>query len=183
VLQRLGVQITAEDSLFPEETVERGTTAELVQALAEEKAKAVAASHPEALVVGADNLVDVDGERLGKPQDADDAKRMLTAIQGRSHTAYHGLAVVHAQAERLQSIVVPTTVRFRSMTADDIAWYLETGEPLGKAGAYAIQGYGSLFIDQIEGDFNAVAGMSAHALHALLVQCDSSLTTYVQHEK
>jgi septum formation protein len=126
------------------------------------RAKAAAAAGVGDLVIAADTTVELDGEILGKPIDADDAARMLRLLSGRAHRVHTGLAV----AER--SMVVTTVVRFVELTDADIAWYVGTGEPLDKAGAYAIQGAGGAFVAAIDGSASNVVGLPLAELIVLL---------------
>ncbi len=132
--------------------------------LAREKAEAV--RRPGAVTVAADTIVVVDGEILGKPTDAADARAMLARLAGRGHVVHTAIAV--AYAARLASGVVSTQVWFRPLDADAIAAYVATGEPLDKAGAYGIQGYGAVLVDRIEGDYFTVMGLGLARLVDLL---------------
>jgi septum formation protein len=133
--------------------------------LAREKAAHVAASHPDAVVIGSDTVVILDGVVLGKPQDEADAVRMLLALQGREHEVATGIAAcwngVHSAVERVR-------VRFRPFGRDVAEAYAATGEPLDKAGAYGIQGFGSTLVERIEGDYFAVMGLPIARLILLL---------------
>jgi septum formation protein len=126
--------------------------------LAREKAAIVSAKHRDALTVGADTIVVVDGEILGKPVDADDARRMLRRLSGRGHVVHTAVAV--ARADALVSSVETVNVVFRKLTDADIDAYIATGEPMDKAGAYGIQGYGATIVTRIDGDFFAVMGLT-----------------------
>lgn len=142
------------------------TPAAYVLRVAREKAEAIAARHPERVVVGADTEVVVDGAVLGKPADGHDAARMLHLLSGRSHEVLTGIAVVasgqtHAAVER-------TVVWMRPLTTGDISAYIAGGEPTGKAGAYAIQGGAARFIDRIEGRHDNVVGLPVPLLRRLL---------------
>jgi septum formation protein len=126
--------------------------------VARAKARAVAARRPrECLVLGADTVVVSGTEILGKPADAADATRMLNRLSGAVHDVLTAVVVIGPGGEL--SEVVRTRVRFLELTAADIAWYVETGEPEGKAGAYAIQGRGARFVDWIEGSWSNVVGL------------------------
>ncbi len=126
--------------------------------LARAKAQVIAARAPEALVIAADTLVVIDGAILGKPADIPDARAMLRRLSGRTHEVCTAMAV--AQGERIESAVVRVPVRFRALDDDTIARYVNTGEPMDKAGAYGIQGYGATIVEHIEGDYFAVMGLS-----------------------
>ena len=137
-----------------------------VERLARAKAEAVAARAPEALVVGSDTTVVVDGEILGKPTDEDDARRMLRALSGRTHVVLTAVAV--ARGARVESAVERVSVTFRALDDAEIARYIATGEPMDKAGSYGIQGFGATIVARIEGDYFAVMGLALGRLVALL---------------
>jgi nucleoside triphosphate pyrophosphatase len=117
-------------------------------------------------VLAADTVVDVDGAILGKPAHADDVRRMLERLSGRTHEVHTAVAVRSGQHVELD--VVTTSVRFVPLAADAIEWYLGTGEPFGKAGAYAIQGAGGAFVERIEGSVSNVIGLPLHTVAELL---------------
>ncbi len=125
--------------------------------LARGKAHAIAEREPGALVIAADTIVVVDGDILGKPRDAADAQAMLRRLSGRTHEVFTAVAV--AREARTESAVVRVPVRFRALDDDTIARYVATGEPMDKAGAYGIQGYGATIVEHIEGDYFAVMGL------------------------
>jgi septum formation protein len=137
-----------------------------VERLARLKASLGLAAHPDRVVVGADTAVVVDEEILGKPADAIDAARMLRVLSGRPHVVMTGVAVAHAGG--LASAVERTTVWFAPLSDAAIRWYVASGEPFDKAGAYAIQGLASRFIPRIEGSYANVVGLPIAALVRLL---------------
>ena len=139
-----------------------------VERLAIEKARAVLALRPDARVLGADTTVTIDGEILGKPTDADDAARMLRMLSGRPHEVHTGVALVSAAGVR--SDVETTRVWFAAMTDEDISWYVATGEPVDRAGAYAIQGLASRFIPRIEGSYSNVVGLPVAMVSSILMR-------------
>ena len=147
----------------------------LVKELASCKAAEVAAAwaSPEDIVIGADTVVVLDGRVLGKPRDEADAAAMLRALSGRTHTVYTGVAVERGGERRLHA--ERTDVRFRTLTDAEIAAYIATGEPMDKAGAYGAQGYASLFVEHLDGDFFNVMGLPLCALGKLLKDLDVSL--------
>jgi septum formation protein len=132
--------------------------------LAREKADARA--RPGAVVIGADTIVVIDGAILGKPRDAADARAMLRRLAGREHEVFTAVAV--AYGGRTVSGVQRTIVRFRALDDAAIAEYVATGEPLDKAGAYGIQGYGAVLVERIEGDYFTVMGLGLALLVDLL---------------
>ena len=129
-----------------------------VTRLALAKARAVAERYPNRWVVGADTVVVVDGKLLGKPDGRRDAVRMLQRLSGRGHRVVSGIALAHRESGIARSAVSTTRVFFRRLTERDILRYVATGEPLDKAGAYAIQGRGGIFVERIEGSFSNVVG-------------------------
>lgn len=140
-----------------EEFVPEGTPAERVPALlAEQKAAAVMKTHPDDVVIGSDTVVVLDGEIFGKPKDEADAERMLKTLSGRKHFVYTGVAV--AEKGVLRSFVQKTEVEFYPLSDETIEKYIATGEPMDKAGAYGIQGKGSVLVKGIVGDYFNVMG-------------------------
>jgi len=143
-----------------------------VARLAEAKANAAAASHPDAVVLGADTTVVIRGEALAKPATADDATRMLRLLSGRTHDVLTGVCV--CSGSRRLTHVEPTRVRMARMSEAEIAWYVSTGEPFDKAGAYAVQGLASRFVEGIEGSYSNVVGLPISSVYELLKElgCD-----------
>ena len=140
--------------------------ANYVERLAIDKALAVLALRPGAWVLGADTTVTIDGEILGKPVDEQDATRMLRLLRGRAHDVHTGVSLVSAAG--IKSAVETTRVWFAPMTDEDIQWYVATGEPVDRAGAYAIQGFASRFIPRIEGSYSNVVGLPVALVSSIL---------------
>ncbi|HTL94608.1 MAG TPA: nucleoside triphosphate pyrophosphatase [Gemmatimonadaceae bacterium] len=136
--------------------------------LATEKGVAVAARHPDALVIAADTVVVVDGRIFGKPVDGADACRMLRVLSGRTHVVHTAVAVVRDAGRRVESEVESTRVTFRELDDGEVAAYVATGEPMDKAGAYGIQGYGATIVERVEGDYFTVMGLALRQLVSLL---------------
>jgi septum formation protein len=134
--------------------------------LAREKASAIAKRDPDLITIGADTIVVVNRKVLGKPRDAEDAARMLTMLSGREHMVITAVAV--SRGRKLRSAVEEVRVRFRRLRDDEIEAYIATGEPMDKAGAYGIQGYGATIVERIEGDYFAVMGLPIVRLIGLL---------------
>ena len=150
-----------------DESVRPGESAgPYAERLAREKALAIARAHPAAVTIGADTTVVVDGDILGKPDDAADARRMLRRLSGRSHVVMTAVAV--ARGGRVRSGVEEVGVTFRALDDREIDAYIATGEPMDKAGSYGIQGYGATIVERIEGDFFAVMGLAIVRLVGLL---------------
>jgi septum formation protein len=161
-----------------DESVRAGEGAEMyVRRVAREKARAVRCSEGE-LVLAADTAVLLGSEILGKPRDDQDARRMLRALSGRTHvvaTGVHGLAAGPSGSSREETIAVSSAVRFATLSEERIAWYVSTGEPLDKAGAYAVQGAGGSLIRGIAGSVSNVVGLPLAETLALLGRLGLSL--------
>ena len=171
LLERLGVPILVLPSGVPEGN--RGaheTPGEYVQRLATQKAEAIA---PEArrrnahACLGADTIVEVDGAVLEQPVDRADAVRLLRAIGGRWHQVWTGLALLRLADGRIGSTTETSRVWFEALSDEELELYLDTGEPMDKAGAYGIQGWGGIFVPRIEGDYFNVMGLPLAALRRL----------------
>jgi septum formation protein len=138
-----------------------------VKRLAVTKAKAVAAKVQRGLVLGADTTVVVEGEILGQPGDAENARRMLSLLSGKWHEVITGVALVRAESKRSIVDHVVTRVRFSEMSDQEIAWYAASGEPFDKAGAYAIQGLASLFVEEVDGEYFNIVGLPIRKVYEL----------------
>lgn len=149
--------------------------------LAREKATKIAASDGEALVIAADTIVVLDGDVLGKPLDRDDAIVTLGRLAGRTHTVHTAVAV--SWRGELRSGVESVEVTFRPLDAATIARYVDTGEPMDKAGAYGIQGYGATIVERIHGDYFAVMGLAIGRLVGLVRDLGVSYEFGPLHER
>jgi nucleoside triphosphate pyrophosphatase len=136
--------------------------------LARQKAMVIAGRRPDALVIGADTIVVLEGAIIGKPVDAADARRSLRLLSGRSHIVFTAVAV--AYGGRVASGVEEVAVTFRPLTDETIAAYVATGEPMDKAGAYGIQGFGATIVERIAGDYFAVMGLALGRLIGLMAE-------------
>jgi len=137
---------------------------EVCQLNARRKARAVAKKNPDSIVLGADTLVFLDGEIMGKPASRADAERMLTRLQGRTHQVVTGISLIHLRAHRERIFAVGTEVMFHPLDAGQIRDYLAKVNPLDKAGAYAIQEHGDLIISEISGSYSNVVGLPVERL-------------------
>ena len=137
-----------------------------VKYLAVYKGAAVAKDYPEAVVISSDTLVEVDGDALGKPKDKADAFNMLRRLSGRAHNVHTGVAV-HFNG-KCQAGVATTQVYFREMTDEEINEYIDSGDPMDKAGSYGIQSGGGKFVERIEGDYDTVVGLSIKLTKSLI---------------
>jgi septum formation protein len=134
--------------------------------LAREKATAVATRDPELITIGADTVVVINRKVLGKPGDDAEAMHMLSQLSGREHTVITAVAV--SRGKKLRSAIEEVRVKFRRLREDEIEAYVATGEPMDKAGAYGIQGYGATIVERIEGDYFAVMGLPLVRLITLM---------------
>ncbi len=167
LMERLGVPF---DVIAPEgvEEIQEGDPGEVVTRNASAKAIEVSGGLSEGLVVGADTIVVVDDIIMGKAEDPREAKAMLAALKGRMHRVLTGLAVVDAETGRRDVAVVETKVWIHPLTDQEIGEYVSTGEPMGKAGGYAIQGAGGALVERIEGCFENVVGLPLSRLRSML---------------
>ncbi len=141
---------------------------ELVVRHALAKARTVAAPNRGRLVLGADTVVVLDERVFGKPADEEEARAMLAQLAGRTHTVYTGLALVAGPRGRELAEAEPTAVTMRPLSDEEITYYVATGEPLDKAGAYAVQGRGALLVERVDGDYFNVVGLPLYRLSKML---------------
>ena len=158
------VEVSGEKEIIPEDACPE----QIVMALAEQKAQHVFLRHPNHFVIGADTIVVLDGHILGKPKIAAQAVEYLSALQGKNHYVLTGVCVKtpHGSLTRYES----TLVRFRPMTIDEITWYVSTGDPMDKAGAYGVQGLACCFVDSVDGNFFNVVGLPLPLLYSMLLE-------------
>jgi len=164
LLRRIGLRFTVDPSDCREDGHLDLGPCERARQVSLEKARAVAASHSNALVIAADTFIVSEGQVLGKPHTPDEARRMLKSLSGCSHTAITGFTILDTTDGKALSQAVETRIYVRELSEREIDSYVSSGEPLDKAGAYAIQGLGSVLIDRIEGDYNNVVGLPLSAL-------------------
>jgi septum formation protein len=157
LLRNAGIAFEVRPAHIPEDPLPGESAKACAERLAREKALAVARLRPQEVVLGADTVVVVDGELLGKPVDGDDAARMLRLLSGRAHSVITGVCLVAGGQWSVGSET--TTVTMSAISGQEIADYIATGEPMDKAGAYAIQGIASRWIPRIEGDYSNVVGL------------------------
>ncbi len=167
ILNSVGWEFTKHVADIDESELAGETPEDYVVRLAREKAEAVAANYPSGIVLGADTTVVIESQIIGKPIDIDDAVRMLTMLSGNWHEVLTGVAVVQNGSTR--SALQRTRVKFAAMTDDEIAFLAERGDPLDKAGAYAVQAQAALFIEGIEGDYWNVVGLPISLVYRLIV--------------
>lgn len=172
ILHDAGFSFTVMSSAVDETPIPNESPSDMVQRLADAKAELVAArAVGPAIIIAADTVVALDGHLFGKPRSSDDARRMLEALSGRTHSVLTGVTLIRLPDAERRSFVESTYVHFASLSDEDISRYLATGEPHDKAGAYAIQGHAGRFIPRIGGDYFNVVGLplarTAQALYSL----------------
>ncbi len=170
LLEQIGLQFEIEPSNHDEELQDDLTPHEMAKALSLEKARAVASKNKNAIIIAADTFIVIDEKIIGKPHTDDQARDMLILLNGKSHLVITGYTILDTDDGKLVVRSVETTVHMREITLDEIEAYIATGEPIGKAGAYAIQGLGAVFIEGIEGDYSNVVGLPLSALAASLTE-------------
>jgi septum formation protein len=166
LLNLIGIEHEVRPANIDETMRPRETPRRHAERLAREKASAIAKRDPDLITIGADTIVVINRKVLGKPRDTDDAARMLGMLSGREHVVTTAVAV--ARGKKLRSAIEEVRVRFRRLRDDEIEAYIATGEPMDKAGAYGIQGYGATIVERIEGDYFSVMGMPIVRLIGLL---------------
>lgn len=179
LLEQLGVEFITRVADIDETPISGEQPDVYVRRLAEGKARAARAAtgstgEPGEVVLAADTIVALDGRLLGKPRDAADARRMLRDLSAREHDVLTGVAVLEPSGN-LHAEVESTRVRFGALSEAEVSWYAESGEPLDKAGAYAIQGLGALFVETITGNYSNVVGLPLPLVYRLLRQAGFSL--------
>lgn len=164
ILEKTGLKFRVVESEYEENLDSVMPPHMLARRLSYEKAKAVAVRYGDALIIAADTFIVFKDKLLGKPHTGPEALKMLTMLNGREHSVITGFTVMDTGSGKKLSRSVETRVRFRKLTAGEIGAYVKTGEPLDKAGAYAIQGLGAMIVKKIEGDYLNVVGLPLSAL-------------------
>jgi septum formation protein len=168
LLELLGVPFQVVPSRVLEETVRASGPQELSIKAAVLKARQVAGRYPSRWVLAADTVVWLDGTALGKPAGEEDARRMLKMLQARVHEVVTGLCVLRLDKGLERRCAVSTLVQMRELSPPEVDWYVSTGEPMDKAGAYAIQGLGGIFVTRIQGSYTNVVGLPLPELVLIL---------------
>ncbi len=170
ILAQTGLKFSVEAPDFEEDMAQSLPPAELAKVLSLGKAKSVADHHPgeAAVVIGSDTFICYRGQVIGKPHTPGQAIANLKSLSGHAHSVFTGYAIIDAQTGRAMSGAVETKVHFRPLADAEIVAYVATGEPLDRAGGYAIQGGGAAFVDHIEGDYDTIVGLPLAALIAAL---------------
>lgn len=174
LLDSIGIDFEVRTSDIPEVRAEGELVAEYVERLSAEKAAAVARHEVEAWVIAADTVVFLDGQVLEKPRDRQEAIEMLEKLAGTTHTVYSGVALTN-RMQGLQMVEsVSTDVVIMPLDRSFVEWYVDTGEPMDKAGAYAVQGLGALFVESVTGSYTNVVGLPLPTLFRMMMQAGIS---------
>jgi len=164
LLEKFGLSFTVDTGTFREDFSRGMEPHKLAREISLGKAEAVSRKHPDALIIGADTFIILANRIIGKPQTEEEAREMLQNISDNSHLVITGFTVIDTASGRIVSHSVETKVYMREISPQEIEAYIKTGEPLGKAGGYAIQGLGALFVEKIEGDYYNVVGLPMYEL-------------------
>ncbi|MFZ7125502.1 MAG: Maf family protein [Desulfobacterales bacterium] len=170
LLKKAGLVFTVVPSDIDESSIPETAPTDFVRRLAEAKAKDIADRHPDSWVIGADTIVSIDHRLLGKPASRAEARAMLAKLSGRTHQVYTGFCIVRQAASKFFSDTVVTDVTFKALSESEIEWYIGTGEPFDKAGAYAIQGMGTFLVRRINGSYTNVVGLPVCEIIEILIR-------------
>jgi septum formation protein len=170
LLEQAGLAFQVIPSRFDEKVVPAEEPELYVQVLARAKAEDIAPQHPMSWVIGADTIVLIDGKILGKPKDHAAAHTMLRRLSGQTHQVLTGFSICCRSADIAYTAMVSTEVTFKELSAEEIEWYVCTGEPFDKAGAYAIQGLGTFLVRRINGSYTNVVGLPVCEVIEFLIE-------------
>lgn len=174
LLASIGLEFEVRTSEVPEQLGPGEAVTDYVTRLAQEKARAVAKNAPYAWVIAADTVVFLDGHVLEKPRDRDHAVEMFETLAGRTHTVFSGVNLTNRSMEHSTTELVSSEVTIAPLDRATIEWYVDTGEPMDKAGSYAIQGIGAMFVDRVEGSYTNVVGLPLPTLFRMMTRAGIS---------
>ncbi len=146
-----------------------------VKAISQGKAESISKLHGDSIVIGCDTVVVLDNKILGKPSNENEAFQMLTLLSGKTHEVWSGITVICKDNSFVRSCAVVTKVKFSQLSKEEIIRYVNTGEPMDKAGAYGIQGYGGVFVERIEGCYYNVVGLPLNKLNTIFIEMGVNL--------
>lgn len=164
LLEKFGLSFKVDAGTFREDFSQGMEPHKLAREISLGKADSVAWKYPDALIIGADTFIILANQIIGKPQTEEEARQMLQIISDNSHLVITAFTVIDTSSGKIVSHSVETKVHIREISAEEIEAYIKTGEPLGKAGGYAIQGLGALFVEKTEGDYYNVVGLPMYEL-------------------
>ncbi|MGD8655576.1 MAG: Maf family protein [Desulfobacterales bacterium] len=169
LLAQAGLNFSVIPSDVDEQKLAMSDPDEYVRALAESKARDISEKHPDSWIIGADTIVLIEQQILGKPDSTDVARNMLRHLSGKMHQVYTGYCICCKKEKRLFSDVVKTDVYFKELSDREIEWYIQTGEPFDKAGGYGIQGIGAFLVERINGSYTNVVGLPVCEVMSFLI--------------
>ena len=164
LLEKIGLKFEVEPSNYAEDMHSRLSPDKLARAISLEKARVVASKHKNAIVIAADTFIVFRGKIMGKPNTEAEARKMLMRLEGKSHSVITGFTIMDTEENKVLTKSVETIIHIKNLTPEEIDAYVRSKEPLDKAGAYAIQGLGSVIVERIEGDYFNVIGLPLSAL-------------------
>ena len=164
LLEKIGLKFEVEPSNYAEDMRSELSPDELAKSISLEKAKVVASKHKNAIVIAADTFIVFRGKIMGKPNTEAEAIKMLMTLRGKSHSVITGFTILDTDRNKVLTKSVETIIHIKNLTPEEIDAYVKSKEPLDKAGAYAIQGLGSVIVERIEGDYFNVMGLPLSAL-------------------
>ncbi|MCK5413485.1 MAG: septum formation protein Maf [Candidatus Pacebacteria bacterium] len=170
LVKSIGFNFLFEKSEYKKDMTEKLSARKLAQKLALGKAQDVAQKHPNAIIIGIDSFVILDDEFLGKPHTPQEARVMLKKMSGKKHESIAGIAIIDTKNEKVVTDYETTGVWINKLTDKEIEDYVRTGEPLNKAGSYAIQKLGCILIDKIDGNYTNVLGLPVNKLYKHLIK-------------
>jgi septum formation protein len=168
-LEQTGLEFTVIPSNLVEDSIPLSSPESYVKRLAEAKAKEISQRHPDSWVIGADTIVIIKNTILGKPESRPEALKMLRSLSGKTHQVLTGYCICCAVIDRIFSETIKTDVCFKKLTDLQIEWYLNSGEPFDKAGAYGIQGIGAFLVKHINGSYTNVVGLPVCEIFEFLI--------------
>ena len=164
LLEKIGLKFEVEPSNYTEDIRSGLSPDELARAISLEKARVVARKHKNAIVIAADTFIVFRAKIMGKPSTEAEARKMLMTLKGKSHSVITGFTIMDTEENKVLTKSVETIIHIKNLTSEEIDAYVKSKEPLDKAGAYAIQGLGSVIVERIEGDYFNVMGLPLSAL-------------------
>jgi septum formation protein len=175
LLRQMGIDPKIVPSGFDERSISLSRPSTYVKRLATMKARSVAKSYKDGIIIGADSVVSVGNKIIGKPADSSDAISTLRFLSGKVHKVTTGVCIIDAATGASQSCSATTYVKLRSLSKSMISWYVGTGEPMGKAGSYGIQGKGAILVEWIRGDYYNITGLPLAVLFKMLERMGESV--------
>jgi len=164
LLKQIGINFAVDVSEVDEKKFSHSNPVNLAKALSFAKAKIISKKHKNALIIGADTVVVLNREIIGKPKSLKDAREILEKLSRKTHVVITGLTVLDTKTKKHITSAVKTKVKFKNLTKEEVNWYVKTGEPMDKAGGYGIQDKGAVLVESVSGDYSNIVGLPIHKL-------------------